>query len=164
LNDFERFKVMKLRKQVGAPSADALLPLQCPQGIDMRNALWRTTMTNPLAGPLRGPEDLCQDPCQREGINGQNDVGRHGVTVVAACRCWRTHSVQFLSHPEALYGFQEFKTWIRVNYSDDWHGAIRTGRLKHGSCMHPHVANESNPQVHEPQNATRIANLIPPLK
>jgi ribosomal protein L14E/L6E/L27E len=65
LNDFERFKVMKMRKQVcaciGHPYAT------------------RTTRLTGRAGSLRGPEDLREDPRQRQGISTFAVVGRHDV-------------------------------------------------------------------------------------
>lgn len=65
--------------------------------------------------------------------------------------------MHFLSITKATNGILKFKTWIGCIIS-------MTGKVQfgwegyHGSCMHPHVAKESNPQIHEPQTATRIAN------
>lgn len=69
-------------------------------------------ITNIHQGPLRGPEDLRQDPRLRKGISSFDDVGRHGVVEVAACRCRRRHDVHFLSITKATYGILKFKTWI----------------------------------------------------
>jgi ribosomal protein L14E/L6E/L27E len=57
LNDFERFKVMKMRKQVRCLLKVSVLcrPVGC---MSTRRALWQHG-TNINTGSLRGPEDLC---------------------------------------------------------------------------------------------------------
>jgi hypothetical protein len=110
LNDFERFKVMKMRKQVRCSLAMLLLcrPIRAALAHSARCGNMRLTRH---AGSLRGPEDLCSDPRQRQGISSLVAVGRHGVVVVAACKGMVRHDVHFHEHSRATLGIQKFKTW-----------------------------------------------------
>jgi hypothetical protein len=104
------------------------------------------------SGSLRGPEDLRQDPRQRQGISYLVAVGRHDVVVVAACKGMVRHDVHFHEHSRAALGIQKFKTWNSGELVQ-WLGTVQFGwDGSLGSRMRPHVARESNQHFHETTN------------
>jgi len=44
--------------------------------------------------------------------------------------------VHFMSVSKATHGIRKFKTWVRVNYSSVWHGAIGWDGLQALASIH----------------------------